>query len=47
VVFSDKALDIDAGRLYAVTSKEDIIKSAEVFIAMMLPMIQLLVGVVE
>jgi putative ABC transport system permease protein len=45
VVFSDKPLDIDAGRLYAVTSKEDIIKSAEVFIAMMLPMIQMLVGV--
>jgi len=45
VVFSDKALEIDSGRLYAVTSKEDVIKNAEVFIAMMLPMIQMLVGV--
>ncbi|WP_033165753.1 FtsX-like permease family protein [Clostridium sp. KNHs205] len=45
VIFSDKALDMDSGRLYAVTTKEDIIKSAEVFIAMMLPMIQMLIGV--
>ena len=45
MVFSDKALEIDSGRLYAVTSKEDVIKNAEVFIAMMLPMIQMLVGV--
>ncbi|MCR5816724.1 MAG: FtsX-like permease family protein, partial [Ruminococcus sp.] len=30
-VFSDKVLDIDSGRLYSITSKEDVEKSAGVF----------------
>lgn len=39
VVFSDQELDIDSGRLYATTSKEDISKSSDVFVNMMMPMI--------
>lgn len=34
-VYSDKALDIDSGRLYSVTSKADIEKSAGVFVEQM------------
>ncbi|MFA9398182.1 MAG: FtsX-like permease family protein [Clostridiaceae bacterium] len=39
VVFSDKNLDIDPGRLYATTTKKDIIETADVFINQMIPMI--------
>lgn len=42
VVFSDKELEIDSGRLYAVTSKTDIEKSASIFSDMMMPMISML-----
>ncbi len=45
VVYSDKALDIDEGRLYAVTSKADIEKSASVFVDMMRPMVITLITV--
>ena len=38
-VFSDKELDIEAGRLYGVTTKKDIEKSADVFIQQMMPMV--------
>lgn len=39
VVFADYKLDIEAGKLYAVTSKEEISKSSDVFVSMMMPMI--------
>lgn len=38
-VFSDKELDIETGRLYGVTTKKDIEKSADVFINQMMPMV--------
>ena len=44
-VFADKELDIEAGRLYAVTSKKDIEKAADVFIGQMKPMISMMIGV--
>ncbi|MCM1181215.1 MAG: FtsX-like permease family protein [Clostridium sp.] len=39
IVFADHALDVDNGRLYASTSKEEIEKSAAVFVDMMMPMV--------
>ncbi len=39
VVFADEALDIEAGRLYATTSKEEISKSSDVFVEQMVPLI--------
>lgn len=42
VVFSDEALDIDSGRLYAVTSKEDISKSSDIFVSLMMPMVYMM-----
>ena len=44
-VFSDRELDIESGRLYGVTTKKDIEKSADVFIDQMKPMIIMMVGV--
>lgn len=38
-VFSDKELDVPTGRLYGVTTKKDIKKSADVFIQQMMPMV--------
>lgn len=38
-VFSDTELDIETGRLYGVTTKKDIEKSADVFIQQMMPMV--------
>ena len=43
-VFADKELDVEAGRLYAVTSKRDIEKAADVFIHEMKPMITMMVS---
>lgn len=45
VAFSDHALDIDAGRLYATTSREDIKKSSGVFSNQMKPMVYTMCGV--
>ncbi len=45
VVYSDKQLDMEAGRLYATTTKEDVNKTAEVFIDHMWSMILCMVGV--
>ena len=42
-VYSDKALDIDEGRVYSVTTKDEVRKSASVFIKMMTGFIALLV----
>lgn len=39
VVFSSRKLDIDPGRLYATTSREEINKSSDIFVNMMMPMI--------
>lgn len=39
IVFADYALDVDSGRLYATTSKEEIEKNASVFVKMMMPMV--------
>lgn len=44
VVLSDHSLDIEAGRLYAVTTKADISKGSDVFIRQMMPMIIMLVS---
>jgi len=45
VVYSDHALDIDNGRLYGVSTKADIVKSADIFMEMMLPMMSMLTGI--
>ncbi len=42
MVFADHELDIDAGRIYGVTTKTDIEKAADVFIAQMWGMISML-----
>lgn len=42
VVFSDHALDMDAGRLYATASKAEVKKSASVFVELMWSMIVML-----
>ena len=41
-VYSDKALDIDEGRLYSVTTKEEVRKSAGVFVEQMMGFIEML-----
>ncbi len=43
-VYSSKALDIDEGRLYSVTTKEDVEKSAGVFISQMSSLIVVLIA---
>lgn len=45
IVFSDKALEIDSGRLYSVVSKADIEKSSSVFSEMMKGMVYSLIAV--
>ncbi|UPA29184.1 ABC transporter permease [Terrisporobacter glycolicus] len=44
-VFSDKYLDIPAGRLYSTISKDDISKSSDVFITHMIPMVVMFIVV--
>lgn len=39
IVFSDRALDIDSGRLYSVLSRKDVEKSSAVFVEMMKGMV--------
>ena len=39
IVFASHALNIDSGRLYSATSKEEIEKSSAVFVEMMMPMV--------
>lgn len=41
-VFSDRKLDIETGRLYGVTTKDDIEMSADVFIQQMMPMVTMM-----
>ena len=45
VVFSDHKLNIEPERLYATTTKNDIVKSSEVFIHQMKPLVFSLIGV--
>lgn len=44
-LLSDKPLDLDAGSLYSVTSRSDILRSASVFTDMMAPMITMILSV--
>ena len=44
VVFSDRALDIPAGRLYSVTDRAAVAKAGDVFVALMMPMVWSMVG---
>ena len=44
VVMSDRELDIEEGRLYSVTSKEDIDKAADIFLKLMQSMFIMLIG---
>ena len=39
VAFSDHPLDIDPGRLYSVSSREDMVRASGVFVDLMLPMV--------
>ena len=39
VVFSEKELDIDPGRVYSITTREDIVKGSSVFTSLMMPTI--------
>lgn len=45
VVFSDKALEVEAGRLYAVTTKTDIVNASDVFINLMSSMMIMMISV--
>ncbi len=44
VVYSDRKLDIDDGRLYSVTAKDDVIRGAGVFTKLMLPLVTTLIA---
>ncbi len=39
VLFADKEIDINPGRLYSTTSRADVVKGSEVFTSLMMPMI--------
>ena len=39
VLFTDKEIDIDPGRVYAATSREDIVKGSSIFVSLMMPMV--------
>ena len=38
-LFTDKQIDIDSGRVYATTSRDDIVKGSSVFVDLMMPMV--------
>ena len=44
VVYSDKKLDIDEGRLYSVTTKDDIARSASVYVKLMFSLVATLIA---
>jgi putative ABC transport system permease protein len=44
VVFATKELDIDSGRLYAITTKKDISKASDVFVRQMTPLMVTLIS---
>ncbi len=45
MLLSDKALEIDGGRLYAVTTRSDIERSSSVFTELMMPMVTMMISV--
>lgn len=45
VLLSDVPLDIDEGRLHSVTTREDISRSADIFVKLMIPMVIMLTAV--
>ena len=45
VVFSDKELDIPAGRLYSTTNREELVQSSGIFVDMMMSMIIMMTSV--
>ncbi len=45
VVLAGHSLDIDPSRLYGITTKEEISKSSDIFVSMMMPMISLMTAV--
>ena len=45
VVFSDRELDIPSGRLYATTTRDEIVQASVVFVDMMMPMITMMCSV--
>lgn len=45
VVFSDHALDIDAGRLYSTVTRQSVMDACSIFVEMMMPMVILLTAV--
>lgn len=45
VVFSSKELNIDSGRLYAITTRDDIVRGSDVFIEMLSSMIIMMTGI--
>lgn len=44
VIYADHALDVDTGRLYSVSTKEDVEKSSEIFMEIMIPLISMMTG---
>lgn len=44
VVFSGKELNVESGRLYAVTAREDIVEASGVFSEMMMPMVTMMIS---
>lgn len=45
VVFSDRKLDIPAGRLYSTTSREELLHSSGIFVDLMMPMVTMMSSV--
>lgn len=45
MLLSDKALDIDDGRVYSVTSRSDVERSSSVFSELMMPMVVMMISV--
>lgn len=43
IVYAGQDLDVEAGRLYGITTKEDVMKSSDIFMQIMIPMIVLLI----
>ena len=44
VVFADRDLNVDSGRLYSVSTREDVVKAADIFVNLMWSMVVTMVG---
>lgn len=44
VVYADTALDVDSGSLYSISTKDDVKKSSEIFMEIMMPMMSMMTG---